>query len=311
MKNNRILLFIAVIMLLKSNSYGNPTAITLSNNNIDENQPSETIIGTLSTIDDNGGSYTYSLVNGEGGDDNLYFMIDGDQLKSDYEFNFEARQSYSIRVKTDDGNGGTFEQAFSIVVNNINDVPTGLILVDINGQLGNTIDEGEPIQSFIGYIGVFDDEEHTFSFVEGVGGDDNDEFLIQDFELRSNAVFDYETKSLYNVRIKVDDGNGGTLEQVLTIMINDVNNASIATIANSDIRLFPNPVNATLHLEGIPNHSFVRLVSVHGAIIQEWEDASTNTVLDVSSVPAGMYWITVGNNGSNESIEINRKLIIE
>jgi len=50
------------------------------------------------------------------------------------------------------------------------------------------------------------------------------------------------------------------------------------------------------------------LVSVHGAIIQEWEDASTNTVLDVSSVPAGMYWITVG---SNESIEINRKLIIE
>lgn len=84
MKNNRILLFIAVIMLLKSNSYGNPTAITLSNNNIDENQPSETIIGTLSTIDDNGGSYTYSLVNGEGGDDNLYFMIDGDQLKSDY-----------------------------------------------------------------------------------------------------------------------------------------------------------------------------------------------------------------------------------
>jgi hypothetical protein len=31
-------------------------------------------------------------------------------------------------------------------------------------------------------------------------------------------------------------------------------------------------------------------------------------VLDVSSVPAGMYWMTVG---SNESIEINRKLIIE
>ena len=62
------------------------------------------------------------------------------------------------------------------------------------------------------------------------------------------------------------------------------------------------------NLEGIPNHSFVRLVSVHGAIIQEWEDASTNTVLDVSSVPAGMYWMTVG---SNESIEINRKLIIE
>ena len=44
------------------------------------------------------------------------------------------------------------------------------------------------------------DDEHTFSFVEVVGGDDNDEFLIQDFELRSNAVFDYETKSLYKCK---------------------------------------------------------------------------------------------------------------
>src|SRR5439155_9733233 len=48
-----------------------PTDIALSNSSVDENQPSGTTVGTLSTTDpDFGDTHTYSLVSGTGDTDN-------------------------------------------------------------------------------------------------------------------------------------------------------------------------------------------------------------------------------------------------
>tara|TARA_Y100000385_G_scaffold180858_1_gene186796 strand:- start:3371 stop:3667 length:297 start_codon:yes stop_codon:yes gene_type:complete len=95
------------------------------------------------------------------------------------------------------------------------------------------------------------DDNHTFSFVEGDGSDDNDQFTIDTFALKSNAVFDYETKSSYTIRVKADDGNGGTYEQILTVAINDINNANLENIVKKDILVFPNPAISILHIQGI------------------------------------------------------------
>tara|TARA_Y100000385_G_scaffold180858_1_gene186797 strand:- start:3654 stop:4679 length:1026 start_codon:yes stop_codon:yes gene_type:complete len=136
-----------------------PTNIALSNNAIDENQPTGSTIGTFSTADaDAGDAHTYSLVAGNGDGDNSSFTIDNNILKSNDIFNFETNSSYSIRVKTDDGNSGTFEKQFTININNINDVPNGLFLVNLQGEMDNVIDEGDPVGSVVAYIGVSDDD---------------------------------------------------------------------------------------------------------------------------------------------------------
>ena len=130
-------------------------------------------------------------------------------------FDYEKTiNSFTIRVKTDDGNGGTFEKQFTITINDVNDPPTFLILVNLEGEVDNSIDEGEAVGSIVAYIGVSDDDEndvHSFTLVDGDGSDDNDQFTIESFALKSNAVFDYETKSSYTIRVKADDGNGGYL----------------------------------------------------------------------------------------------------
>ncbi len=98
-------------------SNGNPTDLSLSNNSIAENQAVNTLVGTFSTVDpDSGDSFTYSLVSGNGDVNNASFNISGDQLRSSAIFDFETKNSYSIRVRTTDRGGLTFEKSFTISV---------------------------------------------------------------------------------------------------------------------------------------------------------------------------------------------------
>jgi serine/threonine protein kinase len=128
-----------------------PTNIVLSVTTIDEDSPIGTVVGVFTTIDPDGaalpserdpllashdkspirfkillqsGSYTYSLVAGSGDNDNSAFTISGDQLLTAKLLDFETQGRYNIRVQTDDGNNGIFEQPIVITVVDKNDPPT-------------------------------------------------------------------------------------------------------------------------------------------------------------------------------------------
>ena len=94
-----------------------PTDITLSSSTVDENLPVGSEVGIFSSTDeDTGDTHTYSFVSGEGDIDNNSFTISDDELLTDEIFDFEIQSSYSIRVQTDDGNGGTFSKSYIITV---------------------------------------------------------------------------------------------------------------------------------------------------------------------------------------------------
>jgi len=101
-----------------------PTGIGLSNGTVAENQPSGTLVGTFTATDpDSGDSHTYTLVSGEGDADNASFIIDGNQLKTAAAFDFEAKSSYSIRVRSTDSGGLWTEKVFTVSVTNVNEAP--------------------------------------------------------------------------------------------------------------------------------------------------------------------------------------------
>lgn len=94
-----------------------PTAIALDNNTITEGNSLGAVVGSLTSTDLNSGdTHTYSLVEGEGGTDNAAFDISESNLVANAVFNFDTKTSYDIRVRTDDGNGGTFEEQFTISI---------------------------------------------------------------------------------------------------------------------------------------------------------------------------------------------------
>ncbi len=94
-----------------------PTALNVSNSSVAENLPAGTIVGAFTTTDiDLGDTFTYSLVSGAGSDDNAAFALVGDVLQTAYPFNYLAKNSYTIRVRTTDSANLSFETALVIII---------------------------------------------------------------------------------------------------------------------------------------------------------------------------------------------------
>ncbi|MFN6258025.1 cadherin domain-containing protein, partial [Microcystis sp.] len=123
----------------------NPTNLNLSNNTVAENSPLNTLIGNFTTTDpDTGNTFTYSLVTGTGSTDNSLFTIDGNQLKTNTTLDYETKNNYSIRVKTTDQGGLSYEKQLTISVSDVNENPTNLNLSN------NTVAENSPLNTLIG-----------------------------------------------------------------------------------------------------------------------------------------------------------------
>ena len=102
-----------------------PTDIVLSTPAVPENSPTNTLVGTFSTIDLNAGfgdTFTYRLVSGSGDSGNASFTISGNQLRTNAQFDFETESSYSIRVRSTDGTGASIEKVFTIEVTDLDEI---------------------------------------------------------------------------------------------------------------------------------------------------------------------------------------------
>ncbi|QNP29942.1 cadherin domain-containing protein [Cylindrospermopsis curvispora] len=211
-----------------------PTDLTLSATTIAENQAIGTLVGNLSTTDpDAGNTFTYSLVTGAGPTDNSFFTIDGGQLKTAAAFDFENKNSYSIRVRSTDQGGQFFEKQLTINVTNINEAPTDLTLS------ATTIAENQAIGTVVGNLSTTDPDAgntFTYSLVTGTGSIDNSSFTIDGGQLKTAAAFDFETKNTYNIRVRSTDQGGLFFEKQLTIGVKDVNEPPVFSAVSFPVR---------------------------------------------------------------------------
>jgi Ca2+-binding RTX toxin-like protein len=96
--------------------------IQLAGNNVNENQPVQTLVGSFSTLESTSGkTYTYSLVSGAGDSGNSEFDIAGNALRTGASFDFETQSSYSIRIRSTDQFNFSVEENFTIQVLDITD----------------------------------------------------------------------------------------------------------------------------------------------------------------------------------------------
>jgi large repetitive protein len=112
---------------------------------------------------------------------------------------FETKSSYSVRVKTADQDGLSFEKAFNITVTNVNETPTDIALS------ATSVAENVAANSTIGALSTTDvDASNTFTYtlVAGTGDTDNTAFNISAVAyvslgvrtLKLNQVILYESK---------------------------------------------------------------------------------------------------------------------
>jgi RHS repeat-associated protein len=97
-----------------------PTAVALSATAFDENISAGSLIATLNSSDpDTSNSFTYTLVAGSGAADNNSFSISGSNLIINSSPNYEAKSSYSLRLRSTDQGALFTEKEFTFLVNNL------------------------------------------------------------------------------------------------------------------------------------------------------------------------------------------------
>lgn len=190
------------------NSNDPPTDIKLDSSRIFENNQRGDLIGTLSTKDqDEGENHIYSLTNNAGG----RFRIVDERLEANRSFNYEEQKWYSISILTTDG-FLSYEKQFVVRIMDSNDAPTSI------GLLNASIREGNNFGDLVGIPYTTDedyDDNHTYSLISNPGR----KFYIKNNQLLANAVFDFEEEDTYDISIRSEDGNGGSVDQDLTITI--------------------------------------------------------------------------------------------
>ncbi|WDQ16168.1 cadherin domain-containing protein [Rhodopirellula sp. P2] len=209
-----------------------PTAISLSDTSIAENETASTAVGDLSTTDSNtGDTFTYSIVSIDGSTTDTTFAISGNSLVATGSLDFETKSSYSVVVRTTDQGGLSFDQTFTINVADINEAPTAIALSD--DSIADDSVSGTVVGSFT-TTDVDASDSFTYSLVSGTGDTDNASFTIVGNELRTATTIDFDTQSSYSIRIQTTDSGGETFEQVFTIVQSNEGPTAI-TLSDSSV----------------------------------------------------------------------------
>ncbi|MBF0289814.1 MAG: cadherin domain-containing protein [SAR324 cluster bacterium] len=187
----------------------------MSATSINENKSTGTTVGTLDTTDDDSGdTHIYSLISGTGSTDNASFSISGSSLLTAASFSYETKSFYSIRIRSTDSSGATYEEAFTITVNNANETPTDIALS------ATSVPENQSSGTTVGTLSTTDvdsGDSHTYSLVSGSGN-----FSISGSSLLTAASFDYETTTSYSITIRTSDSSGSTFDEAFTISITNL-----------------------------------------------------------------------------------------
>lgn len=281
-----------------------PSSIALSGNTVNENVVANTTIGTFTTEDVNtNNTFTYTLAAGTGDTDNASFLITDGKLQIKTSPDFETKSSYSIRVRSTDQGGLSFEKVFIVNITNVNEAPTDISLSS------STAAENLPANTEVGTLSTTDVDagnNFTYSLVTGTGSDDNASFAIVGNKLQIKASPDFETKDSYTIRVRSTDQGGLFIENSFNITIEDVAETGIQgkNEFSTSIQLYPNPAKETV-MTNLEGSVMMRILDLSGHAVRQIQ--VNNQIISLEGLASGVYMLEFTQDGKTGL----KKLVIE
>jgi Cadherin domain/FG-GAP-like repeat/RTX calcium-binding nonapeptide repeat (4 copies)/Haemolysin-type calcium binding protein related domain len=216
-------------------TYQVPFGATLSGNNVVEDSPLGTRVGTVAGFDlDANATLTYTL-----NDDTDLFAIDASSgvITVAGLVNYEAttQHAYQVTVHTADQAGHAFNSTFTIGVTDVTEAPTGAALSN------NSVKENELNGKVIGTVTGTDPDPAavlTYSLLDNAGG----RFAINaangDISVANGALLDYETATSHGIKVEIADQQGHVFDKTFTIAVTDVFEPAPtgATLSNDSVQ---------------------------------------------------------------------------
>jgi len=192
-------------------------------------------LARIANADDSDG-LSYSIT---GGADQSAFSINSStgeisfKISPDFENPHDANKdnTYQISVSVQDKNSMSDTQDVYVKVTDV----TGTSDVSNSIQISNLdFDEETNFGNiFIGDISILGPDASDlskFTLVSGPGSTDNWQFYLSGFKkdkLNFSYIADYETKSVYKIRVRAANKAGDSIEKTFAVTVNDVNEAPI------------------------------------------------------------------------------------
>ncbi len=188
---------------------------------VDENATGA-IFDALSTTDPNAGdTHTYSV-------DDARFEVADDgngnmvlKFKAGVSLDYETEQSVDVVVTTTDQGGLSYNETFTVTVNDINEVPTDIVLD--NQTVTEEIDGAT-----VGVVTTTDPDAgdaHTYAVDDArfeVADDGNGNMVLK---LKAGVSLDYETEQSVDVVVTTTDQGALSYNETFTVNVTDANDA--------------------------------------------------------------------------------------
>ena len=201
-----------------------PTISGIPDQTIDEHTDVGTVVGTVAGSDPENGKLTYSFAGGNNGQAFAIDPLTGEiTVARDIDFEALADTVFKIKVIVRDDGGLTDETFVNISIRDINE----------GADIDNTtmaVAENQPKGTTVGTLELYDPDtknENLQNTFQAIGGD-KDLFTIDSKTgvIKTNAVFDYESKTTYSLVVRVYDQDGNADTATVTIKITDVKETS-------------------------------------------------------------------------------------
>ena len=211
-----------------------PTAIALSNNDIDENDVGGTIGNVTVSDPDDGDTHTVTV------DDTRFEVVGGVlRLKAGQSLDHETEDSVTIQLTAEDSGTLDVSQSFTITVNDLNESAVGPISdTDATGGIGGSIDEDASPGDPVGITANAVDPDDSVSYDFAAGGDAGGLFDINPTSgvvtLATGASLDAETAVSHTVTIRATSDDTSTSTQSFTIAVNDIDESDVGPVSDDD-----------------------------------------------------------------------------
>lgn len=195
--------------------------------NINENSSAGTVVGTVAATDEDAGdALNYSITSALPG---VPFAIDSAtgliSVANPAQIDFEAITTFNLTVQVQDAGGLTDSQVVTVNVNDVNEVPTDLVLS------GNSIPENSPGGTTVGILTGTDvdaGDNLTYTLIDSAGGRFAVGLNSGLLSVADGTLLNFENGTSHSITVRTTDAGGLTLDRTFLISVNDANEAPTA-----------------------------------------------------------------------------------
>ena len=195
--------------------------IALSNQTIKESSPTGTTIGDVFIDDPSINPTFFDIRLSIDHPDNSNFLIKDGRLVSNFIFDYEIKNSYTVKIETAESKGDIYSQEyFTITIEDAVELNPSLIFS------AKEIEENVEIGTSAGNFSVFNSKFNvTYSYILlNEDNVDNAKFEIVGDELRTKSFIDYEEKNSLSIKVGLNDNSEGLVsEYIYYVSVIDVN----------------------------------------------------------------------------------------